>query len=75
MEIVSQIARDYKLAQRKVKMWSKVKAVKIDNEKRIFEVNGTPLPNNCDYFSLEFDNGVWELNIRIIDKVDYKTLA
>lgn len=40
---------------------SKLKVIYFDLEKKVFEVNGEPLPNDCDKLDLSFENGEWVL--------------
>ncbi|SHM96083.1 hypothetical protein SAMN02746066_04111 [Anaerosporobacter mobilis DSM 15930] len=46
---------------------SELKVLHFDLEKKVFEVNGVPLPNDCDKLDLSFENGEWVLtyNARI----------
>lgn len=43
---------------------SKLKSVYFDLEKKVFEVNGEPLPNDCDELHLSFEYGQWVLTYR-----------
>lgn len=43
---------------------SKLKSVYFDLEKNVFEVNGEPLPNDCDELHLSFEYGQWVLTYR-----------
>jgi hypothetical protein len=40
---------------------SELKVIHFDLEKKVFEVNGVPLPNDCDKLELSFENGEWIL--------------
>lgn len=40
---------------------SELKVIHFDLEKKVFEVNGVPLPNDCDKLDLSFENGAWIL--------------
>lgn len=43
---------------------SKLKVIHFDLEKNVFEVNGEPLPNDCDELHLSFEYGQWVLTYR-----------
>ena len=45
----------------------KLKSVYFNLEENVFEVNGVPLPNDCDKLDLSFEDGEWILtyNARI----------
>lgn len=40
-----------------------LKSLEINKEKGICIVNGTDVSNKCKYLKLEFENGIWTLNI------------
>lgn len=54
---------------------SQIESVLIDVVNNRYEVNGAPLPNNCTYFNLTFDNGAWDLTVGIHSNAEQTVLG
>lgn len=42
-----------------------LKSLYVDLERRVFEVNGKPLPKDCDELHLSFESGEWILTYNV----------
>ena len=54
---------------------SKIETLLIDNVNKRYEINGTPLPKNCNYLNLTFNNGAWDLTVGIHSIVEQTVLG